>query len=131
MSTNPGDPPAPEPERRETAPRPRSRRADVMDLLDALQRKAPEQQKFLVNAIGMKLVLIPAGVFWLGSPDEEEGRRSNEGPRRETAITAAFYLGAFPVTQGQYQQVTQREPVALSRRRRRRAGAAGRERFVG
>ena len=103
MTTNPADPP--DPERRE-APRARSRRADVLDLLDALQRKAPEQQKFLVNAAGMKLVLIPAGVFWMGSPDDEVGRRGNEGPRRETAITAAFYLGAFPVTQGQYRRVT-------------------------
>ena len=66
MSTNPPDPSARDPERREAGPRSRSRRADVRDLLDALQRKAPEQLKLLINSVGMKLVLIPAGVFRMG-----------------------------------------------------------------
>ena len=114
MSTNPSDP-----ERREAGPRPRPRRAEVRDLLDALQRKTPDQAKLLVNSIGMKLVLLPPGVFQMGSPEEEEGRRSNEGPRHETAITAPFYLGAGPVTQGQYEQVLKTNPSRFN------AGAGG------
>jgi formylglycine-generating enzyme len=117
MPTNPAG--APEPERRETGPRPRPRRAEVRDLLDALQRKAPEQAKLLVNSISLRLVLLPPGVFAMGSPDEEEGRRSNEGPRHETAITAPFYLGAGPVTQGQYEQVMKINPSRFH------AGAGG------
>ncbi len=114
MSTKPPDPP----ERREAA-RPRGRRADVLDLLDALQRQAPERPKLLVNSVGMKLVLIPAGVFRMGSPDDEPGRRDNEGPQRETAITAPFYLGACPVTQEQYERVLKVNPSRFH------AGAGG------
>jgi formylglycine-generating enzyme len=118
MSTNPADP-APDPERREAGPRARPRRAEVRDLLDALQRKAPEQPKLLVNSISMKLVLIPAGVFRMGSPEAEQGRRTNEGPVREVAITAPFYLGAGPVTQGQYEQIMKSNPSRFH------AGAGG------
>src|SRR3954470_14642693 len=100
----------PDPERREAGARPRGRHADVRDLLDALQRKAPEQAKLVVNSVGMRLVLVPAGVFRMGSPDDEEGRRAGEGPRHETAITAPFYLGAAPVTQGQYERVVHANP---------------------
>src|ERR1700730_560783 len=100
MSTNPADPAAPKPERRESGPRPRPRRADVRDLLDSLQRRAPEQQKLLANSIGLKLVLLPAGVFWMGSPVGEAGRRDNEGPRREVALTAAVLLRGGPQRRG-------------------------------
>jgi uncharacterized protein (TIGR02996 family) len=58
------------------------------------------------NSIGMRFVLIPSGTFRMGSPDDEEGRSDAEGPVHEVEITKAFYLGAHPVTQAQYWQVT-------------------------
>ncbi len=38
----------------------------------------PEPGPFITNSIGMKLVLIPAGEFLMGSPDTEKGRGKDE-----------------------------------------------------
>jgi formylglycine-generating enzyme required for sulfatase activity len=58
------------------------------------------------NSIGMKLALIPAGKFRMGSPDNEPGREKDdrEGPRHEVEITRPFYLGVYPVTVGQFRE---------------------------
>src|SRR5437868_5833467 len=32
----------------------------------------------MVNSIGMCFVLVPAGTFWMGSPEDEKGRHKNE-----------------------------------------------------
>ncbi len=56
------------------------------------------------NSIGLKLRLIPAGEFLMGSPAGEEGREAYEMQHR-VRITKPFYLGVYQVTQGQYQQV--------------------------
>ena len=50
----------------------------------------------------MKLKLIKPGKFLMGSPKYEEGRNDNEGPQHEVEITRAFYMGAYPVTKGQF-----------------------------
>jgi formylglycine-generating enzyme required for sulfatase activity len=54
----------------------------------------------------MKLVLIPPGKFIMGSPKVEEGRHENE-VQHEVEITKAYYLGAYPVTIGQFRQFVQ------------------------
>jgi uncharacterized protein (TIGR02996 family) len=64
----------------------------------------------LVNSVGMALALIPAGSFWMGSPDGERDRHRDEGPRHKVEISRAFYLGVFPVTQAQYLLVTESNP---------------------
>ena len=60
----------------------------------------------LGDGVKMKLVLIPAGKFVMGSPKTETGRKDNEGPQREVTISKAFYIGVTEVTQAQYQSVT-------------------------
>jgi len=45
---------------------------------------------------------IPAGEFWMGSPEDEEGRYDWEGPRHQVKITRAFQMAAVPVTNAQY-----------------------------
>jgi uncharacterized protein (TIGR02996 family) len=59
----------------------------------------------LTNSIGMQFVLIPPGTFLMGSPETEAERESDEGPQHEVEITQPFYLGAYPVTQEEYQIV--------------------------
>jgi formylglycine-generating enzyme required for sulfatase activity len=51
------------------------------------------------NSIGMKLVLIPAGEFLMGSPGEGH---SGEQPQHPVRIGRSFYLGAYEVTQRQF-----------------------------
>jgi hypothetical protein len=60
--------------------------------------------KEVMNGIGMKLVLIPAGTFWMGSAADEWGHWDNEGPRHEVEITQPFYQGKYEVTRGQFRQ---------------------------
>ena len=69
--------------------------------------KSPE--KTLTNSIGMKFMLIPAGEFQMGSPANEEGREDWEQQHR-VRITHPFYLGAYEVTQEQFQQVMGNNP---------------------
>jgi uncharacterized protein (TIGR02996 family) len=68
----------------------------------------------LTNSIGMRLALVPAGKFLMGSPDKEKERSDDEGPRHEVEISQAFYLGVFPVTQEQYQKVMGKNPSWFS-----------------
>jgi formylglycine-generating enzyme required for sulfatase activity len=51
----------------------------------------------------MKLVLIPAGEFLMGSADDEDDSIARyEKPRHRVTITRPFYMGVYPVTQSQY-----------------------------
>jgi formylglycine-generating enzyme required for sulfatase activity len=78
--------------------------AVLLDALKGLTQAAPpgvEVEKTITNSIGMKLVLIPAGKFLMGSPQTEEGRYDNEH-QHEVEITEAFYMGQYPVTKGEF-----------------------------
>ena len=63
----------------------------------------------VTNSIGMKLRLIPAGEFMMGSPATESDRRDNETQHR-VSITKPFYMGVTEVTQEQYQKVMGTNP---------------------
>ena len=64
----------------------------------------------ITNSIDMRLVQIPAGEFLMGSPDSDNEASSDEKPQHRVRITQPFYLGAFEVTQSQYQQVLGSNP---------------------
>jgi formylglycine-generating enzyme required for sulfatase activity len=86
-------------------------------LLAPSTRSAPAPMgpsKQFTNSLKMKLVRIPAGKFFMGSPADEPNRQPNEGPRHEVEITKTFYLGAYEVTQGQYRAVMKTNPSAYS-----------------
>jgi uncharacterized protein (TIGR02996 family) len=72
--------------------------ARVAHLLNAGVRPVVPE---VVNSIGMRLALIPAGRFRMGSPSGEKERGGDE-EAHEVGITRPFYLGVFPVTQGQW-----------------------------
>jgi len=85
----------------------------IEDALAKLNR-APEPKSNLTldlsNGVKMNLVLIRAGRFMMGSPDSEEGHRSDEGPQHEVTISKPFYLGVTEVTQAQYEAVMGTNP---------------------
>jgi formylglycine-generating enzyme required for sulfatase activity len=70
----------------------------------------------VVNSIGMKLKLIPAGEFLVGStkpqidmllkqfPDAQREWFDDEQPQHPVTITRPFYLAAHPVTVGQFRR---------------------------
>jgi len=61
------------------------------------------------NEIGMKLRLIPAGQFMMGSPEDEESRWYDEVLHR-VQITNPYYLGVCEVTQGEWEAVMETTP---------------------
>lgn len=68
-----------------------------------------DASKEIANSIEMKLVLIPAGKFVMGSPTGEAERNTNED-QHEVAITRPFYLGVHTVTQRQFLKVMGKNP---------------------
>ncbi len=72
----------------------------------------------LTNSAGMELALIPAGTFWMGSP-EGPGFSDLERPRHEVTMGRPFFLGAHAVTQEQYQKVTGTNPSDFTRDKQR------------
>jgi formylglycine-generating enzyme required for sulfatase activity len=66
-----------------------------------------EPPNVISNTIGMKLVLIPAGEFLMGSPDCDKDAEDDERPQHRVRITRPFYLGATQVTVGQFRQVVE------------------------
>ena len=61
------------------------------------------------NNIGMKLVLIPAGKFLMGSPEDEKGRSGNEGPQHEVTFQKPFYMSSYKVTVFHWQEVMRKD----------------------
>jgi formylglycine-generating enzyme len=67
----------------------------VLAVLAWAQDKTPSKEP-VTNSIGMKLALIPAGKFMMGSPESEKGRSPSE-KQREVHIKRPFYLGIHEV----------------------------------
>jgi len=65
----------------------------------------PSQEGVVTNSIGMTLVYIPANSFMMGSPPNEKGRESHEGPQHQVGISKAFWMGQTGVTQAQWRAV--------------------------
>jgi formylglycine-generating enzyme required for sulfatase activity len=63
----------------------------------------------ITNTLGMKLKLIPAGTFLMGSHENEQDRQINE-TQHEVTISKAFYMQTIEVTQGQWKAMMGTEP---------------------
>jgi len=63
------------------------------------------QGSVIANSIGMKLVAIPAGHFMMGCSPDDSQCKPDEQPVHPVRITKSFYLGQYPVTQGQYKEL--------------------------
>ncbi len=87
----------------------------IKELADSRGDKTgkPTGGRSLNNSIGMRLALIPAGEFVMGSPVAEQNRGGNE-TQHKVRITKPFYLGAFPVTQAEYARVVGSNPSYFS-----------------
>ncbi|RJP24106.1 MAG: formylglycine-generating enzyme family protein, partial [Candidatus Omnitrophota bacterium] len=59
----------------------------------------------------LEMVLIPDGMFTMGSPDNEQERDSDEGPQHQVTITKPFYMGKYEITQAQWQAVMGSNPA--------------------
>ena len=66
----------------------------------------------LVKDTTMKLVLIPAGQFMMGSPPDEKDRSNSESPQHPVRISKPFYMAVTAVTQKQWKAVMLEFPTA-------------------
>ena len=94
----------------------------VLCLSSCSRRDLPSKELTLDlgDKITMKLVLIPAGKFLMGSRlsaaklarryGGEEGYYANEYPQHEVAISQSFYMGIREVTQAQWRAIMDSEP---------------------
>jgi formylglycine-generating enzyme required for sulfatase activity len=62
----------------------------------------------LVEGVTMTLLRIPAGSFWMGAPEGEEGSTNAERPVHQVTL-GDFLLGQTPVTQAQWRAVAEWE----------------------
>ena len=74
----------------------------VEELRVRLRRKEPRPGELTDGPLpGMKFAWIPAGEFWMGSPESEPGRDSDEKRHRVT-LTRGFWMQTTEVTVGQW-----------------------------
>jgi len=66
--------------------------------------RVEDPRRAITNSIGMKLTLIPAGEFLMGSPDTDKDADDDEKPQHRVRITRPFYLGVHEVTRGQFRR---------------------------
>jgi formylglycine-generating enzyme required for sulfatase activity len=64
----------------------------------------------LEKGIGLDMVQILGGTFWMGSPEGELERRDNEGPQHPVNVPD-FFMGKYPVTQAQWEIVASWEKI--------------------
>ena len=67
-------------------------------------------QAIVHEATGMEMVYIPAGTFFMGSPESEPWATPFERPQHRVTLTKGFYLGAHEVTQAQWEKVMGKNP---------------------
>jgi formylglycine-generating enzyme required for sulfatase activity len=82
------------------------------------------QPGVITNSIGMKLTLIPAGEFAMGSPETEQGQYDYSRPRsgykpldeklHRVRITKPFFMGTYTVTQEEYEKIMGKNPSWFS-----------------
>jgi formylglycine-generating enzyme required for sulfatase activity len=60
------------------------------DLMDRLNREGPT------------MIVVPAGSFMMGSPDNEDDRFSNEGPRHRVTFDRGFAMGRTEISVGEF-----------------------------
>lgn len=74
-----------------------------------LRKLGSSHKPEIENVIRMKLRLIPAGTFVMGSPESEKGRIPHE-TQQSVTIKNEFYLGKYEVTQREWKAVMKTEP---------------------
>ena len=64
----------------------------------------------LGNGVKLEMVEIPAGTFYMGSPENEAKRLDSESPQHQVNVPS-FFMGKYPLTQAQYQAIMGNNPA--------------------
>jgi formylglycine-generating enzyme required for sulfatase activity len=82
------------------------------EIINQKELKAPYFSENIGDSVTLDMVLIPGGVFAIGSPETENQRHKNEGPQHLVTV-AAFFMGKYPVTQAQWEVVMKNNPSSV------------------
>jgi len=75
----------------------------AQDPLSSEQERALPPKSIFKECAGCpEMVVVAAGEFMMGSPDNEKDRFSNEGPRHRVRIATAFAVSRYPITSEQW-----------------------------
>jgi formylglycine-generating enzyme required for sulfatase activity len=93
---------------------------DVQEWYDRIS--APWAWKFYRSVLvggswptpGQRFVWLPPGTFTMGSPTNEVGRATDEGPQTHVTLTRGFFMGRYQVTQKEYVSVIGSNPSAFT-----------------
>lgn len=82
-------------------------------------RTAPIEYLDLGDGTRIELVLVPAGVFTMGSPDSEAKTDEHKGkePLHKVTITRPFYMSRYEVLQPEYEKVMGTNPSVTTGKR--------------
>ncbi|MBD2363464.1 formylglycine-generating enzyme family protein [Anabaena minutissima FACHB-250] len=72
--------------------------------IDCRQGQASCLTEELGNGVILEMVYIPGGEFWMGSPESEGKRYSDERPQHLVTVRP-FFISKYPITQRQWKQI--------------------------
>ena len=72
-----------------------------------------------------EMVVVPAGIFTMGSPESEPKRNSQEGPQHKVTFARNFAVGRFELTFDEWDACALPTAVVTATSRTVRAGVAG------
>ncbi len=61
-----------------------------------------------------EMVVLPAGTFTMGTPDDEVGREPDEGPMHEVTFAKPFAMSRFHVTAGEWDSYVRQTGVKIA-----------------
>ncbi|MBV7575529.1 formylglycine-generating enzyme family protein [Pseudomonas sp. PDM32] len=60
-----------------------------------------------------EMVVLPAGTFTMGTPDDEVGREPDEGPMHEVTFDQPFAMSRYQITAGEWNQYMKETGITL------------------
>ncbi|MGE8154891.1 formylglycine-generating enzyme family protein [Pseudomonas vancouverensis] len=60
-----------------------------------------------------EMVVLPAGTFTMGTPDDEVGREPDEGPMHEVTFDKPFAMSRYQITAGEWNQYMKETGITL------------------
>jgi serine/threonine protein kinase len=76
-----------------------------------------------IERLGLTMVRLPGGTFVMGSPDEEPGRRPDEGLLGDVTISGPFFMATTEITNSQFLRLMGRSPAVMASRATSRIAA--------
>ena len=84
------------------------------NIINRESKQTPVFREALSSTVNLDLVPVPNGNFWMGSPEDEEGRGDYESLPQKVTIES-FWMSKYPITNDQWQTVTSSSDIGYER----------------